>query len=208
MTAKTHAIGGLMTAVVITSLVGCSSKASTPEAAFDNLKATMKAKDYKTGLSQMMPDTQDYLLEGIVTRIGATVASDPAQGAEIKKIAEKYGLKIPTANEIARGNDPMLALKQAVADVKDKPACFAEIVQWYAANRPNEPIPTTGIEAIGDATLDDLKTEGDKSSGNIKWKNVDFVSSQPVTFNKIGGAWYIDIPPQVNATIEGGSAKK
>ena len=210
MTFQTPAIIFALAAAAMFPQIGyAAGGGATPEAAFDNLKSAMSNKDYKTGFAQMTPNTQDVILGGMVMAMSSRLGLDPAKASEAQKIVERYGIKKMDPTKTQPNQGPQTMLQQTVANVKDKPACFAEMMAWMENTPPTKSEKNVDVKSQGGtasvialirrfpATLVDVKTQGDTARGTIKMKFGNQETSGPMAFKKVGGMWYIDmtVPP-------------
>jgi hypothetical protein len=173
-------------------------KAATPEAAFENFKASAAKKDYKSLFNTITPDSQDVLLGGAALNIQVRATVDPKY-AEGAKLLEKHGVKMleqtnPTAN---RG--PMAIIKEAVAGVKDKAACFIELQQWAEKTFPEAKANAGKMADVADSKLVDVKVDGDTATGSLKVIQDGKETPQTIKFKKTGDAWYVDFAALVPA---------
>ena len=168
---------------------------ATPEAAFENFKSANKSKDFRSALGQTTPETQEMTIAGLAVFAPMMAAIDPEKGAdkvkEIQKILDKHGVKTLDPAQMAPGQDPKAALKSMTANVKDKPACAAEIMTWMDANSSKDVNSNFAMKDMGDATLVDLKVEGDSATAAVK--GMPDHPSDTLKFKKIDGAWYLDL---------------
>jgi hypothetical protein len=196
MTSKSRAILMAMAAALMFPLAArAAGGASTPEGVFENFKTAMKNKDYKSGYAQMTPDSQDMMLGGLAISMTMGPNADPAKAAEAQKVADKYGVKKIDVTKLQPGQDPASLVKESVADVKDKAACFADMMTWMENNAAGKD-RAEKMEAYSRAELTDLKIEGDIANGMVKLKRNGQENSNPMSFKKIGGNWYIDLVAQ------------
>jgi hypothetical protein len=180
------------------SLAGCSGGANgssaTPEAAFENFMSAMKNKDYKSAFAQTTPESQDVMIGSFAMFVPMAAAADPQNGpksaAEIKKILDQHGVKSIDSSQLKPTQDPRSLFKQATIEVKDKPACLADIINWISTQDKN---PSLGFDKFGTATLADVKTEGETASGTMKSSTGPASQSEPMKFKRIDGVWLIDL---------------
>ncbi len=196
MTTKARAMVWAMGAALIFPLVALAAGgASSPEGVFENFKTAMKSKDYKSGFAQMTPDSQDMMLGGLAMAMSMGFGIDPEKAADAQKVVEKYGVKKMDPTKIQPGQDPRTMVKETIADVKDKPACFADMMSWMETNASGKD-RAEKMEAYSHAELSDLKTAGDTATANVKVKRNGEENSSPMSFKKIDGSWYIDLTAQ------------
>lgn len=193
MTSPARTIAFLLTsALILPQAALAAGGGSTPEAVFDNFKTAMKTKDYKTGFAQMTPDSQDMILGQLAIGMSTGIGIDPAKAPEAQKFVEKQGVKKVDVSKLQAGQDPRSIVKESLSEVKDKPACFADLMSWMETNAAGKD-RAEKIEAYARAQLVDVKTENDTATGVVKVKHGEEENSSTMAFKSIGGAWYIDL---------------
>ncbi len=195
--------GFAVLAVVTVSLAGCSS-ASTPEAAYANLKDAADKKDIKRVMGCMTTESQDQMagtlaFAGMMRKGMSEMPGMPADTkASVKKVAEvmaKHGLtdeylKSLDGKKKAAFNPADFggALKDITAPVKDKPAFVADM---FAAMPQKDGAPAAfDIQYKG---LKDVKITGDKATGTAVQVMKGKESETPMNFVKQNGSWKIDL---------------
>ncbi len=205
MTTKAGAIAWAMGAALIFPLVALAAGGATsPEGVFENFKAAMKSKDYKGGFAQMTPDSQDVMMGGLAMNMYFGV--DPAKAEDARKVVEKCGIKKPDPTKL-QGQDPRMAMKALVADVKDRAGCFAEMMAWMESNAAGKD-RAEKMDAYSHAELSGVKAEGDSATGTVKVKLGSEEQTSQMAFKKIGGTWYIDLVAQTGQPGGGGAGGK
>jgi hypothetical protein len=179
-------------AVLLPQICHAAGGGATPQATFDNFRNAMKSKDYKASYSQMTPETQDMMLGGMAVAMSMGLGMDPAKAADAQKVTEKHGVKKMDPTKLQPGQDPKALVRETVAEVKDKPGCFADMMTWMETNVPNKD-KDAKMEEYNSATLSDVKIEGDTATGNVKVKHEGQDTSSPMNFKKIGAVWFIDM---------------
>ncbi|HTQ37963.1 MAG TPA: hypothetical protein VMJ32_02990 [Pirellulales bacterium] len=178
----------------------------TPEAAFGRYKTAMQSKDYKTAFAQTTPDSQEVLLGAMATTLNIIAALDQSKEPDIRKIFDTYGVKKLDLNTVGPNVDQKTVLKQLTADVKDKPACLADIYMWIENNASDKSQATqAAFGNLIDAELADVKIDGDTATATAKTRPGGVDKSDTLKFKKIDGIWQLDlsdsipaVPPQLN----------
>jgi hypothetical protein len=193
------------TGMLIVSLVGCGRGGmNTPEATFERFKSAFETKDYKTAFAQITPQTQDGMIGSMALHIGAMTAFDPKNAPEAQRILDKYEVqKLPDNSVPDREMIADEALKQVVARVKDKPGCIAEFRVFMDKNRPSKERVSI-IEDLSNATLADLKIEGDSATATVITKRNGQDITDSIKFKKMSGVWLIDGSADVARDIANG----
>jgi hypothetical protein len=189
----------LAIATVVLALAGCggggssSGGGATPQAVFDNFKSAAKTKDYKTAFAQTTPDSQEMVAGAMAMGMSMFSMMDPKKDPEANQILEKHGVKkLDMTGPPPNMNDPKSFMKQMVGGVKDKPACIAEIITWMEKNANQNGEAAPGTEEFANATLEDVKVDGNSATGTIKTKKGDVERKQDAKFQKIGDLWFVD----------------
>jgi hypothetical protein len=177
----------------------------TPQAAFSRYQTALKNKDYKTAFTQETPASQDLRLGALASTLNMVAAVDPSKEPDIRKIRDTYGIKNLDLTSAAP-DAQSAAIKDMVADVKDKPGCMAEIITWMENNAPQKASAAKMIfgDAV-DAELVDVKIDGDTAMGDLKSNSAGADKNNALKFKLIDGKWMIDlsdtipaVPPQLN----------
>jgi hypothetical protein len=197
-----YPITAILVLAIAVPLAGCGGSnatggygGATPEAAFGNLKTAFKNKDFKTAMGQTTPETQEMMIAGFSMIAPMMAMFDPEKGADkakdFQKILDKHGVKPPDLAKMTPGQDPKTAMKDVAAGVKDKPACIGEIMQWMETSAKGSENSSMTMKDMGNATLVDVKIDGDTATGTIKGLPND--QSETQKFKKIDGAWFLDM---------------
>ena len=201
-------VAGLL--IVAVAAGGCSRGSAglagaTPQETFDAMKAAALKKDWSGMISCMSPQTQEMMLGGMAMMV-EFMGAMPGGGDKMKgatDILTRHGAKLDTSGLIGGGGDPTKpnpqeALKKLTGNVKDKPACLAELMAWFDKNGDDKAKGGMGPDQISNSTLSDVKIEGDKATGKIASKKNGKDETQNVQFQKIDGKWYADMTPEMN----------
>ncbi|HZZ28307.1 MAG TPA: hypothetical protein VFE46_09930 [Pirellulales bacterium] len=171
-----------------------SQNSDTPEAAFKRYKTAMASKDYKSAYSQMTPESQDIMLGAMAMTLNMIAAIDQSKEPDIRKIREKYGLKNLDLSTVGPNTDQNAMFKQLIAEVKDKPACLAEIITWIDNNaHDKEQADQAAFGLIGDGELINVKIDGENAAGTVQSKTGGTEKADQVKFKKADGKWLIDV---------------
>jgi hypothetical protein len=151
--------------------VGCGGGGATPEAAFKEFQAAVKAKDGDKAWNLLSKDAQSQMEVGVKT-IKALLEPmfkqlEKATPAELKAAEEKMGMTLAEFKALDAKGFFTLGLKKADKAPQGK-----------------------GLDEIASATLENVKVEGDKATGTVKTAN----KSVPIQFVKEGGSWKIMLP--------------
>ncbi len=148
--------------------IGCGGGASTPEAAFKDFQAAVKAKDGDKAWNLMSKDTQnqmDQMAKAIPEQLKMfdKLPAELRKGAE-EKMAEQFGI--------------------SAADLKtlDGKKLFTAILK--------SPKLSEKFNEVTSATLENVKVEGDKATGTVKTGS----KTEPIGFAKESGSWKISMP--------------
>jgi hypothetical protein len=179
-------------ALVALVATGCSK--STPQSTFNQFTSAFKSKDYKKAFGCMTPESQDMMLGGLCFA-AEMQASMGEKGAGAKEILAKHGVK----TEMDPGNadaDPEKMMSNMVAGVKNKGACFEELMVWLEKNtdqKDGDGFSFKADEFSGELT--DVKEEGDVATATYTGGKAK--KSTVMKFKKIDGRWLLDLtsPP-------------
>jgi hypothetical protein len=153
--------------------VGCGGGGATPEAAFKEFQAAIKAKDADKAWNLMSKSAQDQMDE----------MSKPVK--ESLKILDKLP---PEARKPA---EDMMAQKLGMT-VDDLKAIDGKKMFSLALKNPDK-LGAGAAESFNEmssATLESVKVEGDKATGTVKTSK----KSDTIHFVKEGGSWKITPP--------------
>ncbi len=181
---------------------------ATPQETFDAMKAAAVKKDWNGMISCMTPQTQEMMLGGMAMMV-EFMGAMPGGGDKLKGAADiltSHGAKLDAKLDMASlagGPDgakpnPQEALKKLVGDVKDKPACLAEVMAWLEKNGDDKMKSGSMSDQMAASTLSDVKIDGDKATAKITSKKDGKDESQDVQFQKIDGKWYADMSAAMN----------
>jgi hypothetical protein len=172
-----------MLLVPVLFLAGCGGGASTPEAAFEGFKTAMQNEDFKTGFTYLTPESQEVLLSLVMIPVGMMKAFGQAP-AELDAVLEKHGIDLEDGGE------------DAIANVKDKGACFQDLLDFMKSqgDEPEGESPFASDE-FKNATLTDVKIDGTSATGTA--------GDEPVHFTQIDGKWLIDLKKSMDEQMGG-----
>jgi hypothetical protein len=183
---------------------GAGLAGATPQETFDAMKAAAVKKDWSGMISCMTPQTQEMMLGGMAMMV-EFMGAIPGGGDKMKgasDILTRHGAKLDTSGLIgspdATKPNPQEALKKLVGDVKDKPACLAEVMAWLEKNGDDKMKSGMNSDQMANSTLSDVKVEGDKATAKITSKKDGKEESHDVHFQKIDGKWYADMSAEMN----------
>jgi hypothetical protein len=180
-----HAISAFACLMPVTAIGADAPGGPSPEAAFVSHQAAYKAKDYKAAFAQMTPGMQDESLDGLAHVLHEPDV-DETKRADAAKILENHALPVVP---IDPRQDRRAILKRAFANVKDKAACFDDMVRWMGRNSTAR---GPKIQEISEATLSDVTIDGDAAVGRIKVNYSGQEVNAPMKFKKIDNRWFID----------------
>ncbi len=204
----------LLAALLCSTMIGCGSGGhNSPQAAFDAMKTAGEKKDWK-GLSECLtPDSRDAMAGSMVIAgsmmkaMSAFAAMAPAEDAEkmktalknIDEILKKHGIdeeameKMQKKTEGKKPDDPkevLALLKEIAAPIKDKPAFIGDMMKALDEMSDDD---SSGM-SFDNATLKDVKVDGDTATATIVKKTDDGEESDPIAFRKVDGGWLVEIP--------------
>ena len=186
---KNQFVAAALVAAIISPRILFAAADASPEDAYKAFAAALKDKDFKKGCAQVTPDSQSMLIGQFSMLISDMHVNDQAQ-REAQKIFDTYGVKkwSPTM----RGQNPYEVMKNLAADVKDRPACIADLSDWMEKNSSLERTAKQKFQAVGDSQLSDVKIKGDTAFGVVKIKVGNREETKGLDFKKIGDTWYLD----------------
>jgi hypothetical protein len=206
----------LVAGLLIVTMAGCgggSGGGSTPQGTFDAMKAASAKHDWNGMVSCMSAETQDLML-GSMTMMVQFMGMMPGGGDKLKGASEilaKHGVKLDAPPKMDLGADPSkadptAAMKQLTAGVKDKPACLAELMEWMEKN--GDKSHKAEFDQMADATLSDVKIDGDKATGKVTAKVDGKDQTHDAHFKKIDGKWYVDLSAEMGPGAGGPAGLK
>ncbi len=205
MSFQNRLISAALVAAVLLPGISYAAGNASPEDAYKAFASAMKDKDFKKGFAQVTPDSQDMLIGGLAISIPYMPVNDPTKRDEAQKILDKYGVKKMDPTKMTPGQGPQAIMKDMAGDVKDKPACIADLMDWMQKNSSQPGAGEQKFQAMGDSQLADVKISGDTATGNVKIKVGDKEESKPLDFKKVGDSWYLDFAAAVNAGAGAGA---
>jgi len=212
ISARTPFVAASLAALICLTAVGCGGGHDSPQAAFDAMKAAADKKDWK-GLCQCMtPDSRDAMAGGMVvagTVMKATGVFAMMGGGEkaeetkaalerIDEVLKKHGVDedaLEKVRETMRGSEPkdpgnnFAVLKEFAALIEDKPTFIGDMFVALEEMNPGE-----SPMSFRNATLRDVKIDGDTATGTNARTVKGTKKNEPINFKKIDGGWLVDIP--------------
>ncbi|HZZ74037.1 MAG TPA: hypothetical protein VFE24_17420 [Pirellulales bacterium] len=184
-------------ALFLTSQTGCNgaSASGSPEATLETMKSAAMKKDWRAMAECYTEPSKDLMLFGLAISIDTSelVADDKQQPAfkEAKAILAKHHVK---SLDDRASDGGRIKPAELSADVKDKAACIAELMNWYDKNGSSEQKTMQMSPAeYGTAKLEGVKIEGDQATGTVTSTFNGKEDSQPMSFKKVNGKWYFDL---------------
>ena len=113
--------------------------------------------------------------------------------ADLDRIMDKHGLTKEAMAKLMPTKDPKEIEKNNKAIttiVKDKPAFVGDVMKWLESANPGK----SKGGPLDEATLKDLKVDGNKATGTVLTKTGDKEKEEPMEFAKVGGGWRIVLP--------------
>ncbi|MBI4612741.1 MAG: hypothetical protein HY720_03950 [Planctomycetes bacterium] len=157
--------------------------ADSPDAVFAKAMAALNDSDKKAFASCLTPESQTEIATSLIIGAAMKTAMKEDGKAEFEAILKKHGLEKPPAEGEA---EP--AVKKALEGVKDKPQLVADLGDWM------EKFGGEGSNTKSDATLKNVKIDGDKATGTVVTKRSDGTDkTEPTEFHRIDGKWYIHL---------------
>jgi len=200
--AGTSFVAAWLAALLCLTAVGCGGGGgyASPQAAFDAMKAAAEKKDWRGVFKCMTPDSQDGTAGVMV--VEATMMKTTTRGGEeadeaktarhkIDEVLKKHGVDEEALEELERGDMMPFSEVQALckklgAPIKDKPAFVAEMLAAKEEMNPDE-----STRSFEDATLIDVKIDGDEATGTYISTVEGKRTGKPISFKRIGGVWLI-----------------
>lgn len=156
---------------------------TSPEECFSQMKAAFAAQDWRQVLALGNPAQRDVEILGTVMACGfMTLSSDSARTA-LEALTKKHGIVDISKDPKARNLAPNQAAARALAKVKDRGACYADLMTLLSS-MPNA--ATQNPLANPEVQLADLKIEGNNASANLTLD-----PPAPIKFVKVEGRWYL-----------------
>ena len=174
---------------------------------FEAAKTAAQKDDFKTFFTCLTPDSQKVMagqmvLGGMAMKSFAEMDKTGKAKEAFKPLDElfkKHGLTEEALKKFKPTTDPKEAAKniRAMGDlIKDRPAFCTEFMGFLQKGGKRGPAP------LSDATLTDVKIEGDKASGTLLTKKGGKETKEPVEFAKIKGGWRLVAPePKANPRL-------
>lgn len=166
--------GTFLGAGLLLFVVGCGGGggAASPDAAFKDFQAAVKAKDGEKAWNLLSKEGKSEIEQGVALVKGLMEGFfkqlDKAPPAEKKAAEEKMGMSLAEFKAMDAKGFFVFGIKHG-----DK-----------GPNSGNE------MKQFTDATLENLKVEGDKATATMKSGD----KTKPISFVKEGGSWKITPP--------------
>lgn len=153
--------------------VGCGGSGSSPDAAFKEFQAAIKAKDADKAWNLLSKSAQAKM-------------DDQAKGmTEPLKMLDK----LPP--EKRKEAEAAMAQKLGLSADQLKSATGKTVFSLAVKTPEKFPGAEEAMKELSSSTLESVKVDGDKATGTVKTAK----KSEPITFVKEGGSWKIT-PPQ------------
>ncbi len=197
----------LVISVLFIAGPGCSgtaTRSATPEDAYDNLKNAAQDNDWKTFAGLLTPESQNQMA-GSMIMVAATMKmmdSMPEQegmppevlkmkeaAGEAADILNRYGVNedaFSGVQPMSPPNDPGLA--KAGESISDKAGFVGEMMALMFRIAPEGKGPAN--QNWADSSVSEISIDGDSAAGTVTMDGQD----NPITFRKIDGAWFVEIP--------------
>jgi hypothetical protein len=203
MSDRRAVLGAIVLALFsISTLSGCggaSAAYSTPQATFDTAKAAVAKEDWKGFAQCLTPDSRDTMagamvMAGSMMQAFAGLGGDEGkkEAKDVEAVLKKHGIDEKSLEGPPLGDaktDPNEAMKKLSSSIKDRDAFIGEIMTVMSkSGKMKDKGPMTK-----DATLKDVKVDGDTASGTIATKADGKDVNEPIKFRKISGAWKMEI---------------
>ncbi len=145
--------------------------AATPEAAFKDFQAAVKAKDGNKTWALLAKDSQAKmeLMAGLMKEQFKKLADLPEEQRKAieEQLTKAFGMTLAEIQKMDGKAMLTFSLKNAAKFGKGDP--FADVAE---------------------STLEDVKVDGDKATAKVKTKT----KTEPLEFRKEGGSWKIQMP--------------
>lgn len=197
----------LVVGLVGANLVGCGGGASSPQGAFNNLKAASEKKDVKAVMDCMSEDTVNsmagamamsgVMMKGMAGLGGANMPAEVKDSLQkMDAVLTKHGLtdeylKKQESKTKAGPGDFDTKNKEFLSVVKDKPAFIADMLNAM----PKKDGKTAGEEMFSRKwkSLKDVKINGDTATGTAVLSEDGKDTEEPMAFKKEKDGWKIAV---------------
>jgi len=193
---------------------GAAAGHDSPQAVFEAHKQAMARKDWKTMVSLLTPEAQDLMVGQMAMGAVGAAQSNP----DVDGLCKRHGIdpalvrkqwseadgkrskSPPSAGEMKEMKEmAMQRWKELAASIRDKPAFSGKMMAVLeklqaeaSAKRGGPALPDTSVFA--DATLTELKIEGDAAKGMGSLTVEGKTMTSPITFQRVEGKWYLSMP--------------
>jgi hypothetical protein len=193
MSARKSLLTFLCSSLLLSLAVGCGG-ASTPEAAFQNMKKAAQDKNWRAYCNCLTEESQDTMagmmvLSGsMMQALGGLAGNQNQVGEKIKGVFEKHGLSADAVEKLKNEGPPMSmdkGLSSLSSAIKDRAGFLADMMEVMSEFGDAKKV----TPVMDDATLTDVKIEGDTATGTVTAGG----RSGPMHFKRVGSQWKIDL---------------
>lgn len=194
--------------LLLLSLVGCGVP-STPESTFQAFKEAARNRDTNSMVAVLSPDSVDFMVknqmsycfEGYVREVHPDElpehkkreSPDTARTVEVFVAAKKHGVDLNILKLITEDGDgtPLSEIFADAADsITDKYGFLARSMEIGHEFETTSGRESSMYSAWDDATISDIKENGDAATGTVKMKG----REREYHFRKIDNQWRIHDP--------------
>ena len=191
--------------IALASMAGCGGRTtySTPQEAFDAHQKATAAKDWKTVLATLTPESRDAMVGMMAMAAVNTSAGDEQIAAVLKKHGVSAEQFRTTPGDFKGSNfaDMMKRMKEKqehlVAAISDKPQFYADVMEQFdrlgqEMVKKMGPSAADLTKANAEAKLVGVEINGDAASGKQSLSMGGKTMELPVQFKKVDGCWLLD----------------
>jgi hypothetical protein len=204
---------GVSVSLALLICVGCGQGgggggggAKSPEDAFKGWSEAAGKADFKAFASHMTKDSQSAMAGYFMTELTNDLRVNQINNDRVQAVEgllKRHGLSQEAIEkkEVPLGEAPdnKATAKEFVAMgemAKDRTAFLDDTLRTFQKLAPLEKNP---LEALGTATLKDLKVDGDTATGKATATVNGHEKTDAAHFRKEDGVWKIDLMPEVEA---------